>query len=474
MLMTLKQIRDLKKSNEGIFTEMSAKKLLSFSVIVLPVLALIPAAFAQQGQPIAGYKLLTTVKIPTGIAGNDISWVDAANARYYLADRGNATSSPVVGPGIDVIDTENNRFLTSIPLGSAGNGLLAIPRAHEIWVGLTDSTVAVIDTTTNAVTHVISTGGTARADELAWDPADALILIANDRDTPAFVTFISQRTYSVVKTLRYDGTAAPNATGGIEQPVWDGPAGKFYIAIPATTANPKGQVDEIDPQRLSVTRSFPTTCTGPSGMVLIPNQRLMVACGDVIDIASGKVVTTVSGVSADEIWYSAGDQRVYFGGTLNCYVVDANTYSLLTTLVVGIAAAAPAPAQSTHSLAVDADNNEVFVAVAAAGTGTGSAVGIQVWRNGASITAVPNPIPVTGSAPGTATISWNAPNAQVIEVHVGSPSGALFTQNANRGSMSTGPWITDGMTFYLQDVTGGLPLTSANTLATAVVPLQKN
>jgi DNA-binding beta-propeller fold protein YncE len=156
------------------------------------------------------------------------------------------------------------------------------------------------------------------------------------------------------------------------------------------------------------------------------------------------------------------------------YVVDANSYSLLTTLVVGQAAVAPAPAQSTHSLAVDADNNEVFVAVAAAGTGTGSAVGIQVWRNGASITALPNPVPVTGSAFGTALISWNAPNAQIIEVHVGSPTGALFTYNTNRGSMSTGAWVTDGMTFYLQDVTGGVQASSANTLATTVVHLQKN
>jgi len=264
------------------------------------------------------------------------------------------------------------------------------------------------------------------------------------------------------------------STGGIEQPVWDGPAGKFYIAIPATAANANGQVDELDPQKLTVTRSFPTACKGPSGLVLIPNQRLMAACGDVIDIANGKVVTTVSGVSGDEIWYNSGDQRVYFGGGVNAFVVDANSYSLMTTLVVAQAAAPPAPAQSTHSLAADGDNNEVFVAVAAAGTGTGSAVGIQVWRNGASITAVPNPIPVTGSAFGTATISWIAPNAQVIEVHVGSPSGPLFTQNTNRGSMTTGPWITDGMTFYLQDITGGLALTSANTLATTVVHLQKN
>jgi hypothetical protein len=454
---------------------MNRKKLQSFSMFVLTAVSLTPAAFPQQGQPVAGYKLLNTIQVPGGLAGNDISWTDSANARYYLADRGNATATPVVAPRVDVIDTDRNQFLTSIPLTAAGNGILAIPRQHELWVGLNDSTVAVIDTTTNAITHVVSTGGTARADEIAWDPLDGLILIANDRDTPAFVTFISQRTYSVVKTLRYDGTAAPLATGGIEQPVWDGPAGKFYIAIPATAANPNGEIDELDPFRLSVTRSIPTSCKGPAGLALIPNQRLITSCGDVIDIASGKVVTTVSGVSADEIWYNPGDQRVYFGGTLNVYVVDANTYSLLTTLVVGIAAAAPAPAQSTHSLAVDTDNNEVFVAVAAAGTGTGSAVGIQVWRNGATITAIPNPIQVTGSSGlGTALISWNAPNAQVIEVHVGSPSGTLFTQNSNRGSMSTGPWISEGMTFYLQDVTGGLPLTAANTLATTVVHLQRN
>lgn len=453
---------------------MNLKEMLSPYVFALPVLALASAAFAQQGQPIAGYKLLTTIQLPGGLAGNDISWVDSANARYYLADRGNATASPVVGPRVDVVDTEHNTFLTAIPLSSASNGILAIPRAHELWVGLNDSTVAVIDTTTNAVTHVVSTGGTMRADEEAWDPVDGLILIANDRDTPPFVSFISQRTYSVVKKLNYDGTAAPASTGGIEQPVWDGAAGKFYIAIPATSTNPNGEIDELDPVKLTVTKSIATSCKGPAGLALIPNQRLITSCGDVIDIASGKVVTTVSGVSADEIWYNPGDQRVYFGGTLNVYVVDANNYSLITTLVVGVAAAAPAPAQSTHSLAADADNNEVFVPVAAAGTGTGQAVGIQVWRNGASLTAVPSPIPVTGSALGTATISWNAPNAQVIEVHVGSPTGALFTQNSNRGSMSTGPWISDGMTFYLQDVTGGLPLTSANTLATTVVHLQKN
>ena len=451
---------------------MHTTKLLSLSGLALMLPALLPHASAQQGQPVAGYQMLRTITIPGGLAGNDISWVDSANARYYLADRGNATASPAIGPKVDVIDTENGVFLTSIPLTSAANGILAIPRAHELWVGLNDSTIAVIDTNTNSVAHVISTGGTARADEIAYDPDDHLILIANDRDTPPFVSFVSQSTYSVVKKINYDGVAGPKSTGGIEQPVWDGPASKFYIAIPATATNANGEYDELDPLTLSVTRAIPSACKGPSGLVLIPGQRLMSACGDVVDLASGKVVTTVSGVSADEIWYNGGDQRVYFGGTQNVYVVDANTYALITHLVVGVAAAGSAPAQSTHSLAADDWNNQVFVAVSAAGTGSGSGVGIQVWRNGASISAVPNPIPVTGGATvGTATISWKAPNAQVIEIHVGSPSGALFTTFGSKGSMTTGAWVTDGMTFYLQDVTGGKPLTADNTLATTVVHL---
>jgi len=93
--------------------------------------------------------------------------------------------------------------------------------------------------------------------------------------------------------------------------------------------------------------------------------------------------------------------------------------------------------------------------------------------NGASLTASPNPVPVTGSADGTTTISWNAPNAAYIEIHVGSPNGPLFTYQGNQGSAQTGPWVADGTAFYLQDVTGGKPLTAANTLATLVVHLQK-
>src|SRR5262249_53124777 len=159
--------------------------------------------------------------------------------------------------------------LASIVLPSPPNGVVGIPRAHEIWAGLNDSTVVVIDTDNNTISHVISTGGTARADEAAYDPVDRLLLIANDQDTPPFVSFISTQSYSVVKKVSYDGSEAPKSTGGIEQSVWDGQAGKFYLAIPATAANPNGEIDELDPTTASVTRSMPTVCKGPSGLVLI-------------------------------------------------------------------------------------------------------------------------------------------------------------------------------------------------------------
>jgi hypothetical protein len=89
----------------------------------------------------------------------------------------------------------------------------------------------------------------------------------------------------------------------------------------------------------------------------------------------------------------------------------------------------------------------------------------------ASLTASPNPIPVKAGMDGITTITWNAPSASIIQVRVGSPGGALFTDNFNAGSMATAAWVTDGMRFYLQDAGTGDPTNPANTLATLTVNL---
>jgi hypothetical protein len=70
------------------------------------------------------------------------------------------------------------------------------------------------------------------------------------------------------------------------------------------------------------------------------------------------------------------------------------------------------------------------------------------------------------------TINWTAPGVEAVEVRIGSPNGELFAGGGSRGSAQTGLWVRDGMTFYLQDISGGKPLTADNTLATVVVRLQ--
>src|SRR5207253_11384591 len=72
---------------------------------------------------------------------------------------------------------------------------------------------------------------------------------------------------------------------------------------------------------------------------------------------------------------------------------------------------------------------------------------------------------------GATTLTWTASGRlDVVEVHVGSPGGTLFARTGlGTWSLATGSWVGDGTVFYLQDVTGGLPLISLHTLATITV-----
>ncbi len=92
-----------------------------------------------------------------------------------------------------------------------------------------------------------------------------------------------------------------------------------------------------------------------------------------------------------------------------------------------------------------------------------------------SFQASSNPILVpVGTTVGATNIYWNAPGwVLAVEVHVGSPSGPLVTAGTNVGSVTTGDWVVDGTTFYLQDVTKGKALTWPNNLGTVTVHLQQ-
>jgi len=85
----------------------------------------------------------------------------------------------------------------------------------------------------------------------------------------------------------------------------------------------------------------------------------------------------------------------------------------------------------------------------------------------ATITADPNPIQVCdGSGTGVTKLTWTSVGPAVVEMHVNSPNGDLLARTGANGTATTTKWVTNGMIFYLQDVSGGKSLTPENTLAT--------
>jgi hypothetical protein len=98
--------------------------------------------------------------------------------------------------------------------------------------------------------------------------------------------------------------------------------------------------------------------------------------------------------------------------------------------------------------------------------------GAAATTDGPYISASPNPIIISSGTVGTTMLTWSAPNASVVQIRIGSPSGDLFAESGPSGSMNTGAWVTQGTTFYLQDVSNGKALTAANTIAMVTVQVQ--
>lgn len=330
----------------------------------------------------AAYRQIALIQVPgippqSGSFSYDISWVDPATHRYYLADR--------TGNGIDVVDTQANRFLFRMAQGqfvgftgktdtSGPDGVLVIPDQQTVWVGDGNSRVKVIDLRTGLVVSTISTGTTKnRADELAYDPVDHLVVVANNADDPPFVTFISTTDRRAVGKIVYD-----DATDGIEQAVFEPRSGMFYISVPETKAEPGGRVDRIDPKTMKIAARFPVSNCHPGGLTAGPNQQLLIGCSAIyaeahaqsviIDARDGHVVTAVQEVGAsDEVWYNPGDNHYYLaaramtangmkGGAVTPVlgIIDASTNRWIQNLPTGAGA---------HSVAVDSSNNRIFVPV---------------------------------------------------------------------------------------------------------------
>jgi hypothetical protein len=322
--------------------------------------------------------------IPTTSWSFDISWWDASSQMYYLADRSNfgivivdtdptaGTFNTVVGlaeglcgPVAGVASPTKAACADAGPNGVvvATDSVTGVP--FELYAGDGDSTVAVYDLNSDGTLGTnlactglvdadgpcpklfIATGGSNvvadRADELDYDPTHGLIMIANDKGTPApFISIISVVSHTVVGQIRFDGAAGacplpvPCANGhlattGIEQPHFNLLRGTFFLAIPTTSVHAGGEIVEIDPTTSppSIVNTYGINDAAfqlciPHGLALGPNQNLLIGCSGsgaaagnqlktmVMDSATGAIIKTINQIGgADEVWYNPGTNLFY-------------------------------------------------------------------------------------------------------------------------------------------------------------------
>jgi DNA-binding beta-propeller fold protein YncE len=294
---------------------------------------------------------------PRGLWAFDISYVDDQSQTYYLADASNAS--------VDLIDTRTNTLMGQIggfrgfhgSRETQGPGGVLVDDLGQLWASDGDSTVKVIDLSSRTIVATLHTRGTKRADEMAYDPQDQLLLVTNGSETIPFATFISVTRRAIMGKLVFAG-----ASGGLEAPVFDGQTHRFYLSVPANKQYPGGAVAVVDPLTQRLVREYPLPACDPSGIALDPTtQELLLGCAGhpvIISAPTGQVISTVLQTSGcDEVWYSRGDQRFYLAAFTNpngpvLSVIDATTGTWVENV---------ATVKKAHSVAVDPLTNHIFV-----------------------------------------------------------------------------------------------------------------
>jgi len=180
------------------------------------------------------------------------------------------------------------------------------------------------------------------------------------------VSFVDARSHAILGTLSF-----PDATDGLEQPVWDGRMRKFLQAVPASRANPSGEIAVIDPRTMQVTDTFPIPVIkgricSPHGLAIGPRDEILVGCSLggadsetlVMSARDGEILAVITQVGAsDQVWFNPGDGN-YFLGARNfpggpvLGIIDSETNTWIENVPT---------APNAHSVAASRRNDHVFV-----------------------------------------------------------------------------------------------------------------
>jgi len=374
--------------------------------LLLVLLFLMPGLGAAPGHAAPVYVLLTTIPVPSNPAGNvqggaftgyDIAYFDGTTQLMYLADRSNAS--------VDIFSAQTNSFVGRVgsfvgiqpqPVNPAtvnndisgpdGVVVANFGGAKQLWAGDGPSLLKGFDLTLPGSPPLggtpINTGAVpaTRVDEMAFDPRDHLLLVANNAADPPFATLVDTQTRAIVTKITFnganaDGHNAPNATNGIEQAVWDpSHGGRFFISIPQLNGGGPGGVAMIDPLTGNVTKVYDfatlsggaVTACSPAGLALGTGGKLMVGCGVASQSilldpnangGNGSIKTFPQVSGEDMVWFDPTTNRYFLAARLNpggpvLGIIDGLTETFLQNVRT---------TPGDHSVAVDPVSGEVFV-----------------------------------------------------------------------------------------------------------------
>ncbi len=255
---------------------------------------------------------LNTVELPAsqGVKITDTIDIDQEAHLLYYGDNWSG--------GLDVFDisTPAARYVKTIRIRGTFYGICVVKDVHKVFVGVSNSSVAVVDIAPNSPTlhtviATIDTGGKGAADLVDWDPIHKKLYMANRAD--GFVTSIDGVTNKIVNHI---GNLSP----GIEQPRYNPVDGMVYV-----TDNRTSVLYQIDPVTDRLARTFPigVDCR-PNGMAINPktNQALL-ACNNrehpqtiIWDFSKGQIAAVMSEVgNGDGVIYNAKVDRFFFAAS---------------------------------------------------------------------------------------------------------------------------------------------------------------
>ena len=328
-------------------------------------LAALAALLPLAGSQAAGLKQIGTIALPGApLSDYGAVFVDQNTGKGFLTNRDNKA--------IDIFDTHNDRFVARVegfvgtressPV-SGPQGVVTANGGTEAWAGDGDSTIKVIDLASNKIVDTLATGGKKRIGELAYDPADQIVLAANPNDEPPFVTLWSSKPgHKQLGRIEF-----PIATDGIEREGYFLPTGAFYVPLPKLEHSATdGGLAEIDPRagKLVAIHRFANCLT--HNVAIVDQALLYIGCDfpagglAIFDPRLGKVTAVVPELGGGG-QNAANDRAHQYYAAVNRHpggprlkVVDTKTKSLLQVI--------PA-AKGAHAVAVSENNGHVYLPI---------------------------------------------------------------------------------------------------------------